>query len=599
MTRLAPCAGLRAAAAAIWLFAPAVQAQQNSPPNPQTTTPDATITFRGRTASIGAGFSWGAATLQFQGKTYPVRVDGFVLGGLGTASLEYKGEVFGLTKAEDLNGNFTAASSNLAIGRGRGSVTMRNDKGVRVVMSGDASGLQVGFGPRGITLTIGEAGGPPADAGFRLPQTLGFGETKLGPLFLKPTLNAQVYGAQGTNPGFDGKWSFGPVDNAENWLEHSNEVGLNGRYPVGAEGEYGTVQGRVSGVYSLTTFGPDGPSCTGHHTNQAYTLENANLGWKSGDLLPALGHNAIEVSGGNQNYQVGDGLIFWDGGQDCVGRGANWLSPRKAFEDTGIVRLNLKNWTFEGVHLKYNDHDPATDTRLVAGRAEYATDHSYVEHLKLGFQYFRIYHSDNPARDKMDGIYIYQEVAPLHVLPDLSFKGSFVQEGNSKKSGLEKTAYAWNMGPAYQFSNLPWKPKVSYRYASFSGGDNTFDPLFGGLPDWGTWFQGELLGEFVLSNSNLLSHQVRVTLTPTDILTINFIYYRFMLDNREQSFGVTPSRVNHALADEGDLIFDLALTNWWSITTAFTVAKPNDGFKEAVNGKSTWVNGYLYMNFNF
>ena len=599
MTASAPCAGLRAAAAAIWLFAAAAQAQQSSAPNPQTTTPDATITFHGRTASVGAGFAWGAATLEFQGKSYPVRVDAFVLGGLGTGSLEGKGEIFGMTKAEDLNGNFTGFYSGVAIGRGPARVEMRNDKGVHLVLSGEQSGLQVGLGPRGITLTVGEAGGPPADASPRLPPTIGFGEVELGPLFLKPTLNVQVYGAQGTNPGFDGKWSFGPVDNAENYLEHSNEVGLNVRYPVGAEGEYGTLQGRVSGVYSLTTGGPDGPACTGHHTNQGYTLENANLGWKSGDLFPKLGHNAIELSGGNQNYQVGDGLIFWDGGQDCVGRGANWLSPRKAFQETGIARLNLKNFTFEGVHLKYNDHDPGTDTRLVGGRVEYATDSSYVEHLKIGAEYFRIYHSDNPSRDKMDGLYIYQETAPLHALPDLSLKGSFVQESNSKKSGLAKTAYAWNLGPAYQFSNLPWKPKLGYRYASFSGGDNAFDPLFAGLPDWGTWFQGELLGEYVLSNSNLISHQVRLTLKPNDVFTINLIYYKFLLDNRNQSFGLNAGRVPHELADEGDLIVDVALTNWWSITGTFTVAKPDDGFKEAVNGRSTWVNGYLYMNFNF
>ena len=590
MTRSLSCAGLRAAAAAIWLLAAAAQAQ---------TVPDATITFRGRTASVGVGFSWGGATLEFQGKTYPVRVDAFVLGGLGAGSLEGKGEIFGLTKAEDLNGNFTGFYSGLAVGRGPGRIEMRNDKGVRLVLSGEQSGLQAGLGPRGITLTVGEAGGPPADESPHLPQTLGFGEMKLGPLFLRPTLNLQLYWAQGTNAGFDGEWSFGPVDNAENYLEHSNEVGLNGRYPLGAEGEYGTLQGRVSGVYSVTADGPDGPACSGFKTNDAYTLENANLGWKSGDLFPALGHNAIEFSGGNQNYQVGDGLIFWDGGQDCAGRGANWLSPRKAFEETAIARLNLKNFTFEGVHLKYNDHDPGTDTRLGAGRIEYVTDHDYVEHLKLGFMYYRIYNSDNPSRNKMDGLYVYEDAAPLKVLPDFSVKGSFVQESNSKKSGLEKTAYAWNMGPAYQLSNLPWKPKLGYRYAYFSGGDNAFDPLFGGLPEWGSWFQGELLGEYVLSNSNLISHQARLTLTPNDVVTVNLIYYKFLLDNKDQSFGVTPSRVRRALADEGDLIVDLTLTQWWSITATLGVAKPDDGFREAVNGSSTWVNGYLYTNFNF
>ena len=88
---------------------------------------------------------------------------------------------------------------------------MRNEKGVRIVMDVKASGLQLGIGPRGITLSVGEAGGEPADASARLPQTLGFGELKIRSLFLRPTLNVQTYFAASHNAGFDGRWSFGPV----------------------------------------------------------------------------------------------------------------------------------------------------------------------------------------------------------------------------------------------------------------------------------------------------------------------------------------------------------------------------------------------------
>jgi len=126
-----------------------------------------------------------------------------------------------------------------------------------------------------------------------------------------------------------------------------------------------------------------------------------------------------------------------------------------------------------------------------------------------------------------------------------------------------------------------------------------FDSLFTGLPDWGSWFQGELLGEYVLSNSNLNSHQVRLLLKPKDILTVNLIYYKFLLNDQNQSFGLTPKRVDRSLADEVDLIFDVPLTNWWSITTACGMANPNKGFREAVNGSSTWINGYLFTSFTF
>lgn len=560
---------------------------------------DATIHFQGRTAAIGVGFTWGSATVQYQGQTYPVRVDGFVAGGIGTASGQGDGQIYGLRTIDDLNGDFTALATGATFGRGAGALVMRNDKGVRLVIDTTSSGLALGIGPRGITLEVGEAGGPPADASARLPQTLGFGEIAAGPLFLEPTLNAQMYYAHGHNEGFDGEWSFGPVDEANDWFEHSNEAGLNARYPIGPEGEHGSLLARVSGVYSMTRGGPDGPVCSSSNTNSEYTLESAYLAWKSGDHFQSLGHNAVELSAGNQNYQVFDGLLFWDGGQDCSNRGANWLSPRKAFRETAIARAQVSDFLLEAAHLKYND-DPSTDTRLGTARIEYATDDLFLEHLKLGLMYFHIYESETDTRDGMDGFYLYHEATPFSSLPGFTYKASFVREDNSESSGLT-TAYGWYVGGAYELAEQPWQPKLGYRYASFSGGETrAFDSLFTGLPDWGYWFQGELLGEYVLSNSNLISHQVRLTLKPSDVVTVNLIYYKFLLDHREQGFGVTPERVgSHSLADEVDLIVDIALTNWWSITATLAVAHPSNAFQEAVDGSSTWVNGYLYTNFNF
>ena len=38
--------------------------------------------------------------------------------------------------------------------------------------------------------------------------------------------------------------------------------------------------------------------------------------------------------------------------------------------------------------------------------------------------------------------------------------------------------------------------------------DEGFNPLAYGMSDWGTWFQGEIIGEYVLANSNLFSYLV-------------------------------------------------------------------------------------------
>src|SRR5262249_17004203 len=395
-------------AAATCLAAAAGRAGQVPAPDPA---PDATITFRGRMAAFGVGFAWGGSTLEFQGSTYPVRVDGFVVGAVGAASIEGVGRVYGLTNPEALSGDFTALATGGGLGRGAGAIRMRNEKGVRIEMDLTGSGVLLGAGLRGVTLGVGAAGGPPADAHVRLPQTLGFGEVTLGPLLLRPTLNLQVYFDAMHGAGFDGEWSVGPVEKVDHYLEHSNEAGLNLRYPL-AEGEHGTLSGRISGLYSLTASGPDGAVCNGNHrTTSAYTLESGYLDWRSGNLLPDLGFDGLELSGGNQDYQIADGLLFWDGGEDCAGRGGSWISPRRACQETGILRVTTQHFTIEGVHLKYNDH-PDTGTRLGAGRVEYVTDDSFMEHLKLGLMYFHIYESKTVSRDGMDGVYVYHESNP-------------------------------------------------------------------------------------------------------------------------------------------------------------------------------------------
>jgi hypothetical protein len=224
-----------------------------------------------------------------------------------------------------------------------------------------------------------------------------------------------------------------------------------------------------------------------------------------------------------------------------------------------------------------------------------------MKHITLGFTYFKIYTSKTASRDGLNGIYGYHEATPLPSLPDLTYTTSYVWERNSKASGLTD-AVGWYAGPAYQLSTfLPWKPQLFYRYASFTGGGTrNFDSLFTGLTDWGSWFQGEVLGEFVLSNSNLDSHQLRLKLQPNEVLTLNLIYYKFLLFNKDQDFGSTPSRVSSSsLADELDTILDVSLANWWSMTVTLGVAVPNAGFREAVDGSSTWISSMLYTNFNF
>ncbi len=448
-----------------------------------------------------------------------------------------------------------------------------------------------------MTPQISTAGGPPASGAFALPQTLNLGEAAFGPLSLQPTLNVQVAGFAESNAGFGGRWAAGPIDKSDLSMEHSNEVGLNARLDLG---RYGIVRGRLSGIFSLAGGGvsPGATSFPDFNTN-SYSIEEAFLSWQSGDAFPGLGYNAVQLGYGNQNYQVFDGLLFWNGATNCGVRGACWISPREAFREAGTLRLTLGDWLIEGYHLKFDD-DPGTGTRLGGGRVEYAFHDWVVKDMSSGFMYFNVYESDQPSRRGLNAFYFYQIATPVPQLLDFQYTTSFVAEANSAAVGNAQ-AYGWYVSPAYTVFQWPWSPQLSYRFASFSGGGTrNFDPLFTGLSDWGNWAQGELLGEWVLPNTNLKSHMVRLKLAPNDVFTFNLFYYKFLLADLRESFGPTPLRVSsHQLADEVDAILDITVTHWWSMTAAFTVAIPDAGFREATGGSATWINSVLYTNFNF
>jgi hypothetical protein len=162
------------------------------------------------------------------------------------------------------------------------------------------------------------------------------------------------------------------------------------------------------------------------------------------------------------------------------------------------------------------------------------------------------------------------------------------------------SAAGWYISPGYQWEKLLWKPKLTYRYASFEGNNpnseksQDFDPLFYGSYDWGYWFQGEILGEYVLSNSNLNSHMVRLSVDPVDSLHINLFYYKFNLDNA-RGFGVQ----SDSFADEWNLTVDWTVNKYLALSAVGAYADPSNGAKQFTGGDDDWYYGMLYASLSF
>jgi len=117
-------------------------------------TPDATIKLKGGSVAAGIGFSWGSGTLTYQGKEYPVSVNGLSLGKVGISGSSASGEVYHLKKIEDFNGHYNAGSTGLTIAGGASATAMKNQNDVRVVITSTTRGADVTVAGGGVDMKL-------------------------------------------------------------------------------------------------------------------------------------------------------------------------------------------------------------------------------------------------------------------------------------------------------------------------------------------------------------------------------------------------------------------------------------------------------------
>ena len=204
--------------------------------------------------------------------------------------------------------------------------------------------------------------------------------------------------------------------------------------------------------------------------------------------------------------------------------------------------------------------------------------------------------TSHPILDARDKMYVYNirgEINPFDafgVVPALNpfkLEAEYVYEDTDTDID---NGNGWYVSGSYTFENVPWKPDL-YRYSRF---DEDYDPLFYGFVDWGYWYQGEILGEYVLGNSNLKSHTVRATLKPTDTITAHLFYYNFKLVDAED-FGVD----SKDYADEVDLTIDWSPNDHLSFSLVGAWATPDDAAKESTGGNDDWWYGMLWSKISF
>ena len=116
--------------------------------------PDATLTLSEGTVAVGIGFSWGKGSLAFQGKTYPVKVQGLSVGEVGVTRATALGSVYNLTKLADFDGNYVAGGAEATIGGGAGITAMKNQNGVVIELKSTTQGASLKLAAEGLKLSV-------------------------------------------------------------------------------------------------------------------------------------------------------------------------------------------------------------------------------------------------------------------------------------------------------------------------------------------------------------------------------------------------------------------------------------------------------------
>ena len=402
--------------------------------------------------------------------------------------------------------------------------------------------------------------------------------------FVKATLQAEAavftqsdswYGKAKENIGGD----------SDSWFESTIRPGLEGTFFIPSSqslyGKVDAVQANTAGGLDAGGSNPDGDDVSD------LRIVNAYGGWKSGKLFAGLDDDFLDVSFGRLQYIAGNGFLFWSEGGAGGERGAFWLGGRRSADLAGVVRMKTGGFSSDIVYLKADD---LADSNTKAGGIN--ADYAFDKVASVGGGLYTL-SSDIDSKDGMDVFDFHGSVSPfamagnVEALKPLKFETEFVHE---TKDDAFEDGNGWYISTSYEFA-VPTKPVLTYRYMSF---DENYDGLFYGFNDWGSFFQGEIMGEYAMGNSNLDSHMVKVKFQPIEPVTINLIYFNFMLHDAKAA-GVT----SDDYADEYNFITDYTFNDHLSFTFVAGLNTPNDGATQKTGGTEDWSYVMLYGTVKF
>jgi hypothetical protein len=143
--------GLAAGLMIVCVFSAGGSAQSARPSHPSASVSIHQV----QVAFIGSG-AVGGGTLYFRGRSYPFKLGGLGIGGIGISTLDASGSVYNLRRLEDFNGVYGQARTGWAAGeKGGGQMWLQNSNGVSLHLRAKRQGLSLSLGADGMAVRLG------------------------------------------------------------------------------------------------------------------------------------------------------------------------------------------------------------------------------------------------------------------------------------------------------------------------------------------------------------------------------------------------------------------------------------------------------------
>lgn len=270
--------------------------------------------------------------------------------------------------------------------------------------------------------------------------------------------------------------------------------------------------------------------------NDATKIENAFIGWKSGELIPWLGTNGLDISFGRQNICFGDGFLICADAPNVgnspllgasfnrKGGGTYYLAGHRDFKDTILIKIGNQ----EGLHGSLSTFKSNNAIQAYSKFFAATLDYTDVKKGTLGFTYLHNDSIDQEFAKQVSQILSEREGMNVYSLRGLGSLGientlfGFEYAVQDKRDA--DTENAWYIKTGYTFDTT-WKPSFTLRYSRFS---EKWDNLFVGALEYGKWFQGEVAynysGPF---NANTQISNIGFSVSPHEKVTLGLQAYDF------------------------------------------------------------------------